>query len=159
MNNNFFLVFVIGFCLFAIGKTIYYFIEKKKVLTTCKNSDSIEIKNINGTIFTDSGNKNRLELCTFTLLINENSIFLFALSFSFIPLQVINLLFSNKNRKNTRHPILLREYKIDEKNAVLVYYPDHILGSKKITLKNLNPEQLSILEKTLEGKSRRFLLI
>jgi hypothetical protein len=97
-----------------------------------------------------------LELCTFTLLINENSIFLFALSFSFIPLQVINLLFSNKNRKNTRHPILLREYKIDEKNAVLVYYPDHILGSKKITLKNLNLEQLSILEKTLEGKSRRF---
>ncbi len=155
MNNTFFLIFIIGLCLFAIGKTIYYFIEKKKVLTTCKNPDSIEIKNITGTIFTDGGNNKRLELCTFNLLINENSIFLFTLSLSFMPLHIINLLFSNKNRKNTRHSILLREYKIDDGKVILVYHPGYVPRLKKITFENLNPEQLSILEKTLEGKSRR----
>jgi len=156
MPDNIFLYFFIGFVLFAIGKSIYYFIEKKTILENYKQVNSVEFKNISGTIFTDGGNKKRSEWCNFDLLINENSIFLFAASFSFIPLKIINLLFSNKNRKNTRNPILLREYKIDHKNVVLIYYPDYMIGSKKITLENLNHEQLLILENLLEGKSRRF---
>ena len=72
-----------------------------------------------------------------------------------MPLHIINLLFSNKNRKNTRHSILLREYKIDDGKVILVYHPGYVPRLKKITFENLNPEQLSILEKTLEGKSRR----
>ncbi|WP_312901936.1 hypothetical protein [Chryseobacterium taichungense] len=156
MSNTFFILFVIAIFVFAIGKTIYYFIEKKKIFESCRQSNSIEIKNISGTIFIDGGNRKRWEWCIFHLLINENSIFLFTVSFGLIPLKIINLLFSNKNRKNTRNPILLREYKIEKNNAVLVYYPDYMIGSKRITLNNLNQEQLLLLEKTLEGKSRRF---
>ncbi|WP_428067695.1 hypothetical protein [Chryseobacterium gambrini] len=52
---------------------------------------------------------------------------------------------------------MLREYKIDPKSVKFVYYPDHLMNrSRQIILKNLSEEQLSILEKTLEGKSRRF---
>jgi predicted YcjX-like family ATPase len=98
-----------------------------------------------------------MELGTFDLLINDNSIFLFLKSFGFIPGRITNLFFSNSNRKNTKRGVLLREYKIDRKSVKLVYYPDHLMNrSRQIILKNLSEEQLSILEKTLEGKSRRF---
>lgn len=90
-------------------------------------------------------------------MINENSIFLFSTSFNFIPLKTTNLLFSNKNRKNTRKPTLLREYKIDNNSVELVYYPEYLMNRhKKITLENLNQEQILMLENLLDGKSRRF---
>ena len=55
MPNNIFFYFLIAFILFAIGKSIYYFVEEKKILKNCKQINSIELKNINGTIFTDEG--------------------------------------------------------------------------------------------------------
>ncbi|AZA53673.1 hypothetical protein [Chryseobacterium sp. G0201] len=157
MPDNIFPYFIIVFFLFAIGKSVYYFIEKKKILKNCKQTNSIELKNISGTIFTDQGNKKNFEWCSFNLLINENSIFLFSTSFHFIPLKTTNLLFSNKNRKNTRKPTLLREYKIDNNSVELVYYPEYLMNRhKKITLENLNQEQILMLENLLDGKSRRF---
>ncbi|MCJ8155471.1 hypothetical protein MKJ01_17065 [Chryseobacterium sp. SSA4.19] len=157
MSNTIFFCFIIGFILFAIGKTIYFFIERKKILKTCKQINSIELKNINGTIFTDAGRNKRFEWCLFNLLINDNSIFLFSLSLSFIPLKITNLLFSNSKRKNTRKTTLLREYKIDKNSVEFVYYPDYLVtGHKKITLKNLTSEQILIFENLLDGKSRRF---
>jgi hypothetical protein len=157
MFNNIFAIFIVGFILFAIATTIYFFIEKKKILETCKQINSIELKNISGTVFTNAGRNKRFEWCSFNLLINENSIFLFIISFSFIPFRVTNLLFSNSHRKNTRKPTLLREYKIDKNSIELVYYPEYIVnGHKKITLKNLTSEQILIFENLLEGKSRRF---
>ncbi|MFC5873909.1 hypothetical protein SAMN05443633_101159 [Chryseobacterium arachidis] len=157
MSDLFFLCFVAGLVLFAVGKCIYFFIEKKKIVASCKLPASIELKNISGTIFTDAGRNKRFEQCFFHILINENSIFLFSIGFSFIPNKVTNLLFSNSNRTNTRKPTLLREYKIDHQSIEFVYYPEYLMNRhKKITLKNLNQEQISIFENLLDGKSRRF---
>lgn len=50
MPDNIFPYFIIVFFLFAIGKSVYYFIEKKKILKNCKQTNSIELKNISGTI-------------------------------------------------------------------------------------------------------------
>jgi hypothetical protein len=137
---------------------IYYFIQKKNIIKNYRQENSNELKNISGTIITDKGFLSwGMELGTFDLLINNNSIFLFLKSFGFIPGRITNLFFSNSNRKNTKRAVLLREYKIDRKSVKLVYYPDHLMNrSRQIILKNLSDEQLSILEKTLEGKSRRF---
>lgn len=154
---NIFPFFIIGLILFVIISNIYFFIEKRKIIETCKLENSIELKNISGTIFTNAGRNKRLEWCTFNILINENSFFLFSRSFSFIPFKTTNLLFSNKNRKNTRKPTLLREYKIDKNNVQLIYYPKYLGNySRKITLKNLKQEQISMFESLLDGKSRRF---
>jgi hypothetical protein len=157
MPDSIFPYFIIALVLFVIISNIYFFIENRNILATCKSENSIEFKNISGTIFTDGGRNKRLEWCIFNILINENSIFLFSRGFSFIPFKTTNLLFSNKNRKNTRKPTLLREYKIDNNNIELIYYPDHLVNRhKKITLEKLTLEQISILENSLEGKSRRF---
>jgi len=158
MPDTIFIYFLTGLVLFSAGKIIYYYIEKKKILEECKDLNTIELKNITGTIFTDEGTfKKKYEWCSFHVLINENSIFLFITGFSFIPFKVTNLLFSNSNRKNTRKPTLLREYKIGSDTIQLVYYPEHLLArSRTITLKNLNTEQIAIFENVLGGKSRRF---
>lgn len=158
MLDNTFAYFLTAVILFSAGKSIYYFIEKDKILKDCRALNSIEFKNITGALFTDEGTfKKKYEWCSFDLLINENSIFLFITGFSFIPFKVTNLLFSNSNKKNTRKPTLLREYKIDSGKIHLVYYPEHLLArSRTITLENLNAEQITIFENVLDGKSRRF---
>lgn len=141
----------------AIIFGIYFFIQKKNIIKNYRQENSIELKNINGTIITDKGFLSwGIDFGTYDLLINDNSIFLFLKSFGFIPRRMTNLFFSNSNRKNTKRAVLLREYKIDRKSVKLVYYPDHMMNrSCQIILKNLSDEQLSILENTLDGKSRR----
>lgn len=136
MSNLIFSCFFLALFTFAIGKTIYYFAEKNKIIKTCKLADTLELKNISGTIFTDEGTfKKKYEWCSFDLLINDNSIFLFAKSFSLTPFRIINLLFSNSNKINTRKPTLLREYKISSDTVQLVYYPEYLNArSRKITL-------------------------
>jgi hypothetical protein len=157
MSDIIFPCFITGLIVFVIAINIYFFIEKRKILASCKLASSIELKNISGTIFTEEGIKKKFEWCSFNLLINENSIFLFSTSFSYIPFKTINLLFSNKNRKNTRKPTLLREYKINNNSIELIYYPDDLISRpKKITLENLAQDQISLLENLLDGKSRRF---
>lgn len=158
MSDLIFPLFFIVLFAFAIGKTIYYFVEKNKIVETCKLADTVELKNISGTIFTDEGTfKKKYKWCSFDILINNNSIFLFSKGFSVIPFRVINLLFSNSDRKNTRKPTLLREYKISSDQIRLVYYPEYLNArSRTITLHNLNTEQVSLFENLLEGRSRRF---
>lgn len=158
MSNTFFLLFTAAIFIFAIGKSIYYFLEKNKILKICRHTNSIELKNISGTIFTNEGTfKKKYEWCSFDILINDNSIFLFSKGFSVIPFKVFNLLFSNSNRKNTRKPTLLREYKISSNAVQLVYYREYLNArSREITLQNLNTEQVSLFESLLECKSRRF---
>lgn len=158
MPDLIFSYFFIALFAFSIGKIIYYFIEKNKILETCKVANTIELKNISGTIFTNEGTfKKKYEWCSFDILLNDNSIFLFSKGFCVIPFKVVNLLFSNSNRKNTRKPTLLREYKISSNAVQLVYYPEYLNArSRKITLQNLNTKQVSLFENLLEGKSRRF---
>lgn len=158
MSDLIFPFFFIVLFAFVIGKTIYYFVEKNKIIETCKLADTVELKNISGTIFTNEGTfKKKYEWCSFDILINDNSIFLFSKGFSVIPFRVINLLFSNSDRKNTRKPTLLREYKISSDQIRLVYYPEYLNArSRTITLHNLRTEQVSLFENLLEGKSRRF---
>ncbi|WP_294287547.1 hypothetical protein [uncultured Chryseobacterium sp.] len=158
MPDLIFPLFFILLFAFAIGKTIYYFVEKNKIVETCKLADTVELKNISGTIFTNEGTfKKKYEWCSFDIMINNNSIFLFSKGFSAIPFRVINLLFSNSDRKNTRKPTLLREYKISSDQIKLVYYPKYLNArSRTITLHNLKAEQVSLFEKLLEGRSRRF---
>ncbi len=158
MSNTFFLLFTAAIFIFAIGKSIYYFLEKNKILKICRHTNSIELKNISGTIFTNEGTfKKKYEWCSFDILINNNSIFLFSKGFSVIPFRVINLLFSNSDRRNTRKPTLLREYKISSNQIKLVYYPEYLNArSRTITLHNLKTEQVSLFENLLEGRSRRF---
>lgn len=158
MSNTFFLLFTAAIFIFATGKSIYYFLEKNKILDTCKTADTIELKNISGTIFTDESTfKKKYEWCSFDILINDNSIFLFSKSFSLTPFRIINLLFSNSNKINTRKPTLLREYKISSDTIQLVYYPEYLnTRSRNITLQDLNTKQVLLFERVLEGKSRRF---
>lgn len=158
MPDNIFFYFFIASIFSAILSGLFFYYQKKTIIKNHKKENSKELKNISGTIFTDKGFLSwGLEFGTFDLLINENSIFLFMKSLGFIPGRNTNLIFSNSNRKNTRKPTLLREYKIDTNNVQLVYYPEYLGGrSRKITLKNLNHEQISMFENLLEGKSRRF---
>lgn len=82
MSNTFFLLFTAAIFIFAIGKSIYYFLEKNKILKICRHTNSIELKNISGTIFTNEGTfKKKYEWCSFDILINDNSIFLFSKGF------------------------------------------------------------------------------
>lgn len=99
MSNIFFLLFAIAIIVFAIVKTIYYFIEKRKIFESCRQVNSFEIRKLSGSILIDGTYRKRWEWCTFDLLINENSIFLFTAGFSLVPLKIINLLFSNKDKK------------------------------------------------------------
>lgn len=93
----------------AIIVGIYYFIQKKNIIKNYRQENSLELKNISGTIITDKGFLSwGMELGTFDLLINDNSIFLFLKSFGFIPGRITNLFFSNSNRKNTKRAVLLR---------------------------------------------------
>lgn len=158
MPNIPFIFFIVGMITVPIGISIYFSIEKHKILTTCKLPSSRELKNIIGTTVRDKGPLNwNLELNTFDLLINDNSIFLFVKSYGFIPQRITNLLFSRSDVKNTRKPTLLIEYKIDHNSIQFVYYTKHLMNqSRKITLKNLKPDEISMLENLLNGKSRRY---
>ncbi len=73
MPDNIFIYFLTGIILFSAGKIIYYYIEKKKILKTCKQINSIELKNISGTVFTDAGRNKRFEWCSFNLLFSNHA--------------------------------------------------------------------------------------
>lgn len=158
MPNIPFLFCIIAFILVPIAVSIYFSIEKNKILKHYKHTNSRELKNITGTTVTDKAFLNwNLEFNTFDLLINNNSIFLFVKSYGFIPKRITNLLFSRSDVNNTKNPTLLREYKIDNDSIQFVYYPRHLANrSRKVTLKYLKPDELSLLENLLKDKSRRF---
>lgn len=141
----------------TIISSIFFFIQKKKNISNFKQADSKELKNIDGIIITQKLFLNKTEWYHFDVLINQNSIFVFPKYLYFIYGRTINLIFSDSNKKNTKRPMLLREYKIINSNNIeLVYYPSFLISrSRKIYLKNLSQEQISLLENTLNNKSRR----
>ena len=148
MSDYIFSYFFIALFAFAIGRTIYYFVEKNKIVETYKLADTVELKNISGTIFTNEGTfKKKYEWCSFTLLINRNSLFIFPKDFYFIPSRSINIIFSNSDRKFTRHPIMLRKITVSKNSVELICYPDAISGSRRIQIQNLNKEQVSVFNK------------
>lgn len=141
----------------TIISSIFFFFQKKKNISNFKQVDSKELKNIDGIIITQRLFLNKTEWCHFDVLINQNSIFIFPKYLYFIYGRTINLIFSNSDKKNTKRPILLREYKIINSNNIeLVYYPTFLFTrSQKVYLKNLNQEQILLLENSLNNKSRR----
>lgn len=148
--------FILIAILWIIISSMYFLIQKKNILSNYKQSDSKELKNINGTIITAKGFlRKSIQWCSFDILINQNSIFLFSKNFHILPSKVINLTFSHSNKANTKRPALLREFKISKNNIELIYYPHYLIGGeRKIFLKNLTSEQFSILENTLKNSRR-----
>ncbi|KIC64786.1 hypothetical protein [Chryseobacterium taiwanense] len=157
MTNNLLPFFIAALILFPIALGIYFSIEKQKILTRCKLTNSRELQNIYGTTVTDKGFLNwNLEFNTFDVLINDNSIFLFVKAYGFIPIRITNLLFSRSDVNHTKKPTLLREYKINHDSVQFVYYPRHLMNrSRKVTLQKLRPDEVSMFENLLNGKSRR----
>ena len=151
------LSFLIASISFTVFLGIYFLIRKKYILNHYKQPDSKELKSINGMIITERGFlRKNFQWCSFDMLINDNSIFLFPKAFYFIPSSIINLIFSNSKKENTKRPTLLREFKISRNNIELIYYPDYLItGKRRILLNNLKPEQFSLLEEILTHKSRR----
>jgi hypothetical protein len=149
--------FLIVGVVWIVVSFIFFSHQRKNIISNFKQADSKELKNIKGSVITDKGPLSKgIEWCSFDLLINENSIFLFEKSLYFIPSRNINLVFSNSDHKNTKKPTLLREFKINKNSVELVYYPSFLIArSRKIYLKNLNPEQILLLENALNNKSRR----
>ncbi|MDQ1101146.1 hypothetical protein QE442_003747 [Chryseobacterium sp. SORGH_AS1175] len=97
--------------------------------------------------------KKSIQWCSFTLLINRNSIFLFPKKLYFIPDRAVNLFYSNYDKKYTRHPMMLRKLTLSKNNVELVYYADSITGPRKIQLYNLTEEQLSIFQEIKKRKN------
>jgi len=153
MPNTLFPFFIAALILFPIVFGIYLSIQRQKILTT----NSRELKNIYGSTVTDKGFLSwNLEFNTFDVLINDNSIFLFVKVYGFIPIRITNLLFSRSDVNNTKKPTLLREYKINHDSIQFVYYPNHLMNrSRKVTLQKLRPDEVSMFENVLIGKSRR----
>lgn len=127
---------------------VFFTIKKNDIIKNYKQSNSLQIKNITGLIIDSNGFlRQKAQWCSFEILINENSIFIFPRSFYIIPIRSINLIFSNSNRKFTRSPQILREIIINKYSVDFIYYPPILLSGKRtIRLQNLNPEEIKIFE-------------
>ncbi|WP_153398688.1 hypothetical protein [Chryseobacterium vaccae] len=87
--------------------------------------------------------------CSFEILLNQNSMFLFPRSFYILPRGCINLRFKS-DAKNTKNPTVLREFHINADSVELIYYPDHMLNAKRtISFNGLNEEQILLFQKAL----------
>ncbi|REC50670.1 hypothetical protein DRF62_18820 [Chryseobacterium piscium] len=138
-----------------IISVIYFFFEKRKIIENYTVSNSKHLKNINGLIISDSGSlKKKIQLCSFDLLINDNTIFIFPNSFYIIPMRKINLNFSNSDKKLTRSTILLRELMVNNQSVDLISYPNYLQSKGRIIrLQNLTNEQISIFEEIKKNKN------
>lgn len=141
----------------GILSIVYFSIQKRNILANYKQSDSIEINNISGSIVTKSGIlRQRFEWCTFDILINQNSVFLFPKNFYFIPSRSINLVYSkanNKYTKQTRKPKQVTEFNVNKDNVEIVFMRDYfMLETSKLYLKNLTQEQIKLLDSVLNKR-------
>jgi len=134
---------------------IYFFFEKRKILKNYTVSNSKQLKNIHGLIISDGGPlKKNIQFCTFDLLINDKTVFIFPKSFYFIPMRKINLSFSNSDKKITRSTILLREMIVNNHSVDLISYPNYLQSKGRvIRLQNLTNEQVSIFEEIKKNKN------
>lgn len=156
LTEPFFYFFLAVLIFFVISGVFFYF-QKNKIIGKYKQPDGVMLKNISGTIVTISKgglqHKKSFQWCSFDILMNPNSMFLFPRSYSILPLSCINLRFK-MDRGNTKNPAVLREFIIDEKFVELIYYPDHMLNAKRtISLNNLSQEEVLLFEKALNKQA------
>lgn len=98
--------------------------------------------------------KKKIQICSFDLLINDNTIFIFPKSFYVIPMRKINLNFLNSDKKLTRSTIVLREIKMNNQSIDLTSYPNYLQSKGRIIrLQNLTTEQISVFEEIKKNKN------
>lgn len=155
MFTDLFFYFFLASLVFAILSGIFFSIQKKKMITRYQQPNSKVVRSISGTIVTKNGFlRKKYEWCSFDILINANSIFLFPKTFYCIPTRFINLIFSNSDKRNTKRPTILREFYISKHSVELVSYPGYLInGERKIYLKNLNQEQIILFQNVLKKNS------
>lgn len=148
MFDSIFSYFISAMILSLVISVIYFFFEKRKIIETYTESNSKQLKNINGLIISDDGFlSKKIQSCHFDLLINDNTIFIFPRSFYFIPMRKINLNFSNSSKKLTRSTILLREMVVNNHSVDLISYPNYLKSKGRIIrLQDLTNEQVSVFE-------------
>lgn len=141
----------------VIITSIYFSIQKRNILTNYKQPNSKEFKNIDGSIVSKSGIlRQKFEWCTFDILVNENSVFLFPKSFHIIPSRIINLVYSTNSSKYTRqtkNPRQVRQLTINKDNVEIVFMRERLMfETSKLYLKNLSQEQIILLESVLNKR-------
>ncbi|WP_347218437.1 hypothetical protein [Chryseobacterium sp.] len=157
MSTDPFFYFYWATPVFLVVSGAYFFFQKNKIIEKYRQPTAVILKNINGTVV--AVNKGGLEYnksfdwCSFDILVNQNSMFLFPRSFYIIPRKCINLRFKSDAR-NTKNPTVLREFHIDTNSVKLIYYPDHILNAKRtISFNKLDQEQILLFQKVLNKQT------
>lgn len=137
----------------AFLQAIFFYFQNKKIITKYKQPDSRELKKISGKIVVEKGFlKKSIRWCSFDILLNQNSVFLFPADFYFIPSRFINLTF-NSDKKNTKSPTVLRAFSFSRGTVILVSYPDFLVNGKRtIYLQNLTPEQIMLFQEALKNR-------
>lgn len=132
---------------------IFCYFQNKKIITKYRQPDSRELKNISGKIVVESGFlRKNFRFCTFQILLNQNSVFLFPTDFYFIPSRFINLNF-NSDKRNTKSPTGLREFSFSNHSITLISYPDFLVNKKRtIYLQNLTPDQIRLFQEALKNR-------
>ncbi|KFF07801.1 hypothetical protein [Chryseobacterium luteum] len=153
MPDNIFDYLFLIFITFLGVSPIFFFVQNRKIIAKYKQPDSRELKNISGKIILENGFlRKKIHWCSFDVLMNQNSVFLFPADFYFIPRRFINLTF-NSDKKNTKSPTGLREFSFNRDNIVLVSYPDFLVNQKRtIYLQNLTPEQIMLFQEALKNR-------
>jgi len=157
MPTNPFFYFFLAIPVFFVVSGIFFFIQKSKIIEKYKQPDAVMLKNINGTMETVSKSllqyKKSFQWCSFEILLNQNSMFLFPRSFYILPKGCINLRFKS-DAKNTKNPTVLREFHINADSLELIYYPDYMVNAKRtISLNGLNEEQILLFQKVLNKQT------
>ncbi|SHF36428.1 hypothetical protein [Chryseobacterium sp. OV279] len=142
-------VFVAALVIFRI----FCYLQNKKIITKYRQPSSSELKNISGKIVVESGFlRKNFRYCTFHILLNQNSVFLFPTDFYFIHSRFINLTF-NSDKRNTKNPTGLREFSFSNDSVVLISYPDFLVNRKRtIYLQHLTPDQIKLFQEALKNR-------
>ncbi|SDQ12448.1 hypothetical protein SAMN05421664_0617 [Chryseobacterium soldanellicola] len=152
--HTFFDFFLASLLLTAIFG-VYFSFQKKSFIKNYKQADTKILENINGMIITENGPlRKSFQWCSFDIMINQNSIFLFPKSFYFLPKRAIQLIYSNSDKKHSKFTTLLRQLNISKNNVELISNPNYLFaGTRKILLKELNNEQILIFEDIKKSKN------
>lgn len=155
MFDSIFSYFIPLIILSLIISVVFFYFEKRKIIKNYTVTSSIQLKNINGLIILDGGSlRNHMNFCSFDLLINDNSIFIFPKNFHIIPMRKISLCFSNSDKKLLRSTILLREIIVNKHSVDLVSYPNYLNSkSRIIRLKSLTNEQILVFKEIKKNKN------
>ena len=152
MINSLYSYFFLALIVFQVIPGVFFYIQKKRIIIKCRQPDSRQLKRIKGTIILENGFlRKNFRWCSFEILLNNNSIFLFPKDFYFIPGRFINLTLSS-DKRDTKRPTLLREFSIDKHTVVLISYLDFINSKRTIYLKNLTSEQIIIFSEFFQSR-------